>query len=60
MKIVLLDILNSGLKRKYIGIEESGNGIWKIFYRNVFLELFNEKNIRYKQISIRLSQNLVD
>jgi len=51
--------LTAGLKRKYVGVEEMGNGIWKVGYRNVFLGYFDEKNIRKKQISIRLSQNLV-
>ena len=51
--------LTSALKRKYVGVEEMGNGIWKVGYRNVFLGYFDEKNIRKKQISIRLSQNLV-
>ncbi len=36
-----------------------GNGIWRVFYRNVFLGFFDEKNIRDKAKSIRLSQNIV-
>tara|TARA_R110002073_G_C9390546_1_gene573720 strand:- start:45 stop:1226 length:1182 start_codon:yes stop_codon:yes gene_type:complete len=51
--------LTSALKGKYVGIENIGNGIWKVFYRNVFLGFFNENNIRNKQVSIRLSQNMV-
>lgn len=51
--------LTAALKRKYVGVEEMGNGIWKVGYRNVFLGYFDEKNIRKKQISIRLCQNLV-
>ena len=51
--------LTAALKGKYVGVEEMGNGIWKVGYRNVFLGYFDEKNIRNKQISIRLSQNLV-
>ena len=31
----------------------------RVFYRDVFLGYFNEKKIRDKQVSIRLSQNLV-
>jgi hypothetical protein len=42
-----------------IGIEELGNGIWKVFYRNVFLGFFDEKELRNKQKSIRLETNLV-
>lgn len=51
--------LTSALKGKYVGAEEMGNGIWRVFYRSVFLGFFDEKNIRNKQISIRLSQNIV-
>ena len=51
--------LTAALKGKYVGVEEMGNGIWKVGYRNVFLGFFDEKNIRDKQISIRLSQNMV-
>jgi hypothetical protein len=42
-----------------VGAEEIGNGIWKVFYRDVFLGYFNENDIRVKQQSIRLSSNLV-
>ena len=51
--------MTRGLIGKQVGAEELGNGIWKVFYRNVFLGYFNEKNIREKQKSIRLSTNLV-
>jgi len=51
--------LTAALKGKYVGAEEMDNGIWKVFYRNVFLGFFDQKNIRNKQVSIRLSQNMV-
>ena len=51
--------LTASLKGKYVGVLEMGNGIWRVFYRDVFLGYFDDKNIREKQISIRLSQNLV-
>jgi transposase InsO family protein len=51
--------LTAALKGKYVGIQDIGKGIWKVFYRNVFLGFFNENNIRDKQVSIRLSQNIV-
>jgi transposase InsO family protein len=44
---------------KKAGIEEIGNGIWKVFYRDVFLGYFNENDLRKKQQSTRLSPNLV-
>ena len=51
--------MTRGLIGKQVAAEELGNGIWKVFYRNVFLGYFNEKNIREKQKSIRLCTNLV-
>ncbi|MFT7544919.1 MAG: hypothetical protein ACI8YO_001703 [Gammaproteobacteria bacterium] len=49
----------AALKGKHVGIEELGNGIWKAFYRNVFLGFFDEKQLRSKQQTIRLETNLV-
>jgi hypothetical protein len=51
--------VSGSLAGKHIGIEEIGNGIWKVWYRNVFLGYFNEKDIRDKEKSVRLSTNLV-
>jgi transposase InsO family protein len=51
--------LTSALKGKYVAIEDLGNGVWKVFYRNVFLGYFNEKELRNKEKSIRLETNLV-
>ncbi len=51
--------LTAALKGKYVGIEELGNGIWKVFYRNVFLGFFNENELRNKEQSTRLETNLV-
>jgi len=51
--------MSRGLIGRYIGAEELGNGIWRVYYRNVFLGYFNEKDIREKEKSIRLSTNLV-
>ena len=47
------------LMGKHIGAEELGNGIWKVVYRDVFLGYFNEKDIRVKDQSTRLSTILV-
>ena len=33
--------LTRGLIGKQVGAEEIGNGIWKVFYRNVFLGYFH-------------------
>jgi len=51
--------INNSSKFISFGAEEIGNGIWKVFYRDVFLGYFNEKDIRDKEKSIRLSTNLV-
>jgi transposase InsO family protein len=51
--------LTFALKGKYVGVEELGNGIWRIYYFGVFLGYFDDLNIRNKQTSIRLNQNLV-
>ena len=51
--------MTSGLVGKQVAAEELGNGVWKVFYRNVFLGYFNEKDIRKKQQATRLSTNLV-
>jgi hypothetical protein len=51
--------LTQSLIGKRVGAEEIGNGIWKVYYRNVFLGYFNEKNIKGREKSTRLSTNLV-
>ena len=51
--------MSRGLIGRYVGAEELGNGIWRVYYRNVFLGYFNENDIREKEKSIRLSSNLV-
>ena len=30
---------------KYVGIEEVGNGIWRVYYRNIFLGYFDTKKL---------------
>ena len=51
--------MSRGLIGKQVAAEEIGNSVWKVFYRNVFLGYFNEKDIREKQKLTRLSTNLV-
>lgn len=51
--------LTAALKGKYVGIEELNNGIWKVFYRSVFLGYFDENELRNKESSTRLDTNLV-
>ena len=49
----------AAIARDAYGIEDVGNGIWKVFYRDVFLGFFNETQLRNKEKSIRLETNLV-
>ena len=51
--------MTRGLIGKQVAVEEQGNGIWKVYYRNVFLGYFNEKDIREKNRNTRLSAILV-
>jgi len=51
--------LTASLKGKYVGIKDLGNGIWKVFYKSVFLGFFNENELRTKEKSVRLETNLV-
>ena len=46
--------ITRSLQSKYVGLEEIGNGIWKVFYRNVFLGYFNENELKKRQQTIRL------
>ncbi len=51
--------MTRGLIGKKVAAEEIGNGIWKVFYKNVFLGYFDENNLRKKQQATRLSSILV-
>ena len=51
--------VTAALMDKYVAIEDKGNGIWKVFYRNVLLGFFDERHLRNKEQSTRLETNLV-
>jgi transposase InsO family protein len=51
--------LTAALKGKHVGIEDLGNGIWKVYYRSVLLGYFDEKHLRNKEQATRLETNLV-
>ncbi len=51
--------VSAALQGKFVGIKEHGNGIWKVFYRNVFLGFFDQRNLRKKEQATRLEINLV-
>ena len=46
--------LTAALKGKYVGLEDSGNGIWKAYYQDVFLGFFDKRHLRSKESSTRL------
>ena len=46
--------MSRGLIGRQVAAEEIGNGIWKVFYRNVFLGYFNEKDISSTLTDFRL------
>ncbi len=48
-----------GLAGKHIGLEELGQGIWRVYYRNVFLGYFDENKLGMEKPTTRLTQNLV-
>jgi len=35
--------ISNALTRKYVGLEELGNGIWNVYYRHVLLGMFDSK-----------------
>ena len=41
--------VSAALEGKYIGALNIGNGIWRVFYRNVFLGYFNENELKKNQ-----------
>ena len=51
--------LSRALAGKHVGIQELGNGIWKVFYREIFLGYINDNLFKYKGNGIRLTDNIV-
>jgi len=51
--------LARGLAGKYVGMQELGEGIWRIHYRNVFLGYFDESLLNNKNKTTRLRLNNV-
>ena len=42
--------------RRYVGVQEIGNGIWNVYYRGVILGCFDEKELRDKEQYLRLTK----
>ncbi len=51
--------LARGLAGKHVGMEELGEGIWRVYYRGVFLGYFDETKLGMDKPTIRLTQNIV-
>jgi len=45
--------------RRYMGMEEIGNGIWMMYYRHVLLGYFDEKLINRKEQYLKLANKVV-
>jgi hypothetical protein len=43
-------MVSSALSGKYIGLEEIDNGVYRVYYRQVELGIFNEKTKRIYEI----------
>ncbi|HUZ18788.1 MAG TPA: hypothetical protein VMV68_10395 [Spirochaetia bacterium] len=39
-------MVSSCLAEKYVGLQELGNGIWRVFYRHKLLGYLDEKTLR--------------
>ena len=51
--------VSASLSGKYLGLEDLGNGIWRVYFRSIFLGYFDETDLRNKEQAIRLETNLV-
>jgi len=51
--------LTVSLKGKYVGLRHKGNGIWEVYYRNVFLGFVDEKTRKENEKSIKVYQKIV-
>ena len=51
--------VSEAAKRRYMGMEEIGNGIWMMYYRHVLLGYFDEKLINRKEQYLKLANKVV-
>ena len=51
--------ISASLSGKYLGLEDLGNGIWRVYFRSIFLGYFDETDLRNKEQAVRLETNLV-
>jgi hypothetical protein len=52
-------MISTTLIDKYVGLEEIGNGIWRVYYRQKMLGYFDEKNLRIQDKIGRLKRKNV-
>lgn len=52
-------MVSTSLKDKFVGLEELGNGLWRVFFRKKMLGYFDEKNLRIMDELGRLKRNNV-
>jgi len=53
-------MVSTTLIDKDVGLEELGEGLWRIYYRQKFLGYFDEKNLRIQDEAGRLKRNNID
>ena len=51
--------ISTAARGRYIGLEELGNGIWKVYYRNVLLGYMDEKLITQKEQYLKINKKIV-
>lgn len=48
--------ISRGATRRYVGVKEIGNGIWNVYYRDVILGSFDEKELSCKEQYLKLNK----
>lgn len=51
--------ISGAATKRYVGVKEVDNGIWKVYYRDVFLGIFDTKKINTKEQYLKLSNIIV-
>ena len=53
---IQLVVCTNAAKGRYIGVDEIGNGIWNVNFRDVLLGYFDEKLIDSKEIYLHINK----
>jgi hypothetical protein len=51
--------ISTAASRRYVGLEQLDNGIWMVWYRDVFLGYMDEKKINSREQYLRLFNQIV-